>query len=278
MSGFWGTRRPGWLFRTIAIGCLIIGMMTYVYPLAYMLFRSFLTTDPSFGTPLPPFTLEHYRLILGEAGFLQYTSNSVLVLVAVVCANLLFSLLAGYAFARYRFPFKNFLFGIILATLMVPKQVLVVPILDVMVRLGLHDTLWALILPFAVDSFNIFLVRQYLCSIPPDLEDAARVDGAGELRLLWDVVFPLCRPALALVIINTAITTWNAFLFPLILTDSARERTLPVGLAMFTQGPFSTDWGALMAGSAVGSLPIIILFILFQREIIEGITAGAMKE
>ena len=115
-------------------------------------------------------------------------------------------------------------------------------------------------------------------NLPHDLEEAARVDGASEFGIMRHVIFPLCRPALAVVVINTSIITWNSFLYPLILTDSATKRTLPVGLAMFTQGPYATDWGALMAGAAVSSLPLIILFLIFQQEIIEGITAGALKD
>jgi multiple sugar transport system permease protein len=129
-----------------------------------------------------------------------------------------------------------------------------------------------------VDGFNLFLVKQYIEGLPPDLEDAARTDGSSEIGILRHVIFPLCKPAVAVLVVNTSIMTWNSFLFPLILTDTASVRTLPVGLAMFTQGPFATDWGALMAGASVSSLPIIAIFWFFQKEIIEGITSGALKD
>ena len=212
--------------QTLLLGLIGLGALSYLYPLLYMIGRSFV-------------------------------------------AN---------AFARYRFWGKRPLFALVLATLMVPKQVLMVPILEVMVRLGCHDTWLALILPFCADSFNIFLLRQYISQLPADMEDAARVDGAGELRILHEIMLPLCRPALAVVVINTSIVTWNSFLFPLILTDSASMRTLPVGLAMYTQGPYSTDWGALMAGASVGSVPLVVLFLVFQREIIAGLVSGAVKD
>lgn len=257
---------------------LVLLLLSYLYPLIYMVARSFMRFEPGMASSGMGFTLEHYRTVFGGAGFMQYVLNSVFVLAVVVGANVFTSVVTGYAFARFRFPGRNLLFGLVLVTLMVPKQTLMVPILDLVVRLGLHDSLWALILPFCVDSFNVFLLRQYIAALPADLEDAARADGSGEFGILRHVVFPLCRPALAVVVINTAIVTWNSFLFPLILTDSAARRTLPVGLAMLTQGPFSTDWGTLMAGSAVSSIPLILLFWAFQREIIDGITAGALRE
>lgn len=259
-------------------GFLVLLLLSYLWPLIYMLARSVMTFEPGMAASGVGVTLEQYRTVLGGAGFLRYVLNSIFVLLVVVAANVVTSVLAGYAFARYRFPGRTALFAIVLVTLMVPKQTLMVPILDLIVRLGLHDSLWALILPFCVDSFNVFLLRQYIAALPADLEDAARADGAGEIGILRHVVFPLCRPALAVVVINTAIVTWNSFLFPLILTDSAARRTLPVGLAMLTQGPYSTDWGTLMAGSAVSSIPLILLFWAFQREIIDGITAGALRE
>ncbi len=253
-------------------------VLSYLYPWLYMLARSFMRHEPGLSDGNGLFTLDFYSLVLGNAGFPTFLCNSLLVLAIVLLGNVVFSLMVGYAFARYQFPFKNLLFWLVLATLMLPKQTLMIPLLDLMVRLGLHDTLWALILPFCIDGFNLFLMKQYIEGLPSDLEDAARADGAGEIGILWHVVAPLSRPALAVLVINTAIVNWNSFLFPLIMTDTASVRTLPVALAMFTQGPYATDWGALMAGATVSSLPIIALFWVFQKEIIDGITSGALKD
>ncbi|MBF0410460.1 MAG: carbohydrate ABC transporter permease [Candidatus Riflebacteria bacterium] len=264
--------------KKIAILMLMVATATYLYPLFFMLFRSISDSSAALAGDSWGFTLENYRTVLGGAGFSIFALNSLIVLFFVVAGNIVFSVMCGYALTRYTFPGKKIFFSIILGTLMIPRQVLAVPILDLMTKIGLHNSLSAMILPFLADSFNIFLIRQYLQGIPKDLEEAARVDGATELQVLLKVVFPICRPALALIIVNTTITTWNSFLFPLILTDSADKRTLPVGLSMFTQGPFSTDWGALMAGAAVSSLPIILIFLVFQREIIAGITSGALKD
>lgn len=251
---------------------------SYLYPWLYMLGRSFMRHEPGMSDGSGLFTLDFYRIVIGNAGFPGFLFNSLLVLTVVLVANVIFSLMVGYAFARYRFPGRKLLFWLVMATLMVPKQALMIPLLDLMVRLGLHDTLWALILPFCVDGFNLFLMKQFIEALPSDLEDAARVDGAGEAGILRHVIAPLCRPAIAVLIINTAIVNWNSFLFPLILTDTVRARTLPVALAMFSQGPYATDWGALMAGAAVSSLPIMAIFWFFQKEIIAGITSGALKD
>ncbi|HNX76790.1 MAG TPA: carbohydrate ABC transporter permease [Candidatus Rifleibacterium sp.] len=251
---------------------------SYLYPWLYMLVRSILRHEPGMSDGNGLFTFDFYRLVLGEAGFPTALLNSMLVLTVVLAGNIIFSLTVGYALARYRFPLRNLLFWTIMATLMVPKQALMIPMLDLMVRLGLHDSLWALILPFCADGFNLFLMKQYIEGLPHDLEDAARVDGAGEVGILLRVIAPLSQPAIAVLIINTAIVNWNSFLFPLILTDTAAVRTLPVTLAMFAQGPYGTDWGAMMAGATVSSLPVIAIFWYFQREIIEGITSGALKD
>ncbi|MDD2624584.1 MAG: carbohydrate ABC transporter permease, partial [Candidatus Riflebacteria bacterium] len=178
----------------------------------------------------------------------------------------------------YKFPFKKTLFALVLCTLMVPKQTLMVPLLDLIVKIGLHDSLWAIILPFCVDGFNVFLMKQYISALPRELEDAARADGASEISVLRHVVVPLSKPAFAVVVINTAILNWNSFLFPLIFIDTSAKRTLPVALSMLSQGPYATDWGVLMAGASVSSLPMILIFWFFQKEIIAGITGGALKE
>ncbi len=257
---------------------LAVVSIGYLYPWLYMVARSFMRHEPGLSDGGSLFTLDYYRLVLGDAGFPAFLFNSLLVLLAVLAGNIVFSLMVGYAFARYRFPCRNMLFWTVLVTLMVPKQTLMIPLLDLMIKLGLHDTLWALILPFCVDGFNLFLMKQYIEGLPHDLEDAARVDGAGEIGIMLHVVAPVSRPAIAVLIINTAIVNWNSFLFPLILTDTASARTLPVALAIFAQGPHATDWGALMAGASVSSLPIVAIFWLFQKEIIAGMTSGALKD
>jgi multiple sugar transport system permease protein len=157
---------------------------------------------------------------------------------------------------------------------MLPKQVILVPMYIMMQKFHLIDSYWALTLPFLADPFNIFLIRQYLVSIPPDCEEAARLEGASELTILFRIVMPLIKPALAVVAIHTTLINWNSFLFPFILTNSTSMRTLPVGLALLSQGAHSIDWGHLMAGAVISAFPVIVAFVIFQRRIIGGLTTG----
>jgi multiple sugar transport system permease protein len=165
----------------------------------------------------------------------------------------------------------------IVATLMLPKQVLMIPLYLVIARLHMLDTYSALILPFAVDAFSIFLVRQYVQGLPLEIEEAARVDGASDWIIFVRIVLPLMRPVLAVVAIQSFLANWNSFLYPLILVDSDRLRTLPVGLALLSQSEHSVDWGLLMAGSALASLPVLSVFVAFQRHILSGVLAGSEK-
>ncbi len=256
-------------------------LATMCVPFAWMLF---LSLQPGAGGSLsldalraPKFDLEHYATLLGAGAFPRYLVNSLVVAVLVVASNVVTGAMVGYALARKRFFGRGALTWGVIATLMVPKQVLMIPLYLVLARLGLIDTYAALVLPFAVDAFSIFLVRQYVLQLPHELEDAARVDGAGELWIFAAVVLPLLRPVLAVVAINAFLLNWNSFLFPLIFTNSDRLRTLPVGLAMFAQGEHAVDWGLLMAGSTISAVPVLIAFLVFQRHILSGITAGAEK-
>jgi multiple sugar transport system permease protein len=256
-------------------------LLTMLVPFLWMLF---LSLQPGAGGQLDAsrltqakFDLVHYRELLAAGAFPRYLLNSIVVALAVVFGNVLTGAMVGYALARKRFPGNRALTWGVIATLMVPKQVLMIPLYLVLARLGWLDTYAALILPFFVDAFSIFLVRQYVLALPAELEDAARVDGASELRIFATIVLPLLRPALAVVAINGFLLNWNSFLFPLIFTNSDALRTLPVGLALFAQGEHATDWGLLMAGSTVSVLPMLAAFLLFQRQILEGMTAGAEK-
>jgi multiple sugar transport system permease protein len=152
-----------------------------------------------------------------------------------------------------------------------------IPLYRMMVNFGWINTYWALIVPWLVTPFGIFLVRQYVVGLPRDVEDAARIDGAGEWYILFRIVAPLCKPVLTVLAIFTFLNNWNSFLFPFLFTNDESHRTLPVGLAFYL-GKQSIDWGHLMAGASMSALPILLLFVFFQRQIIQGLTAGALKE
>ena len=273
--------RPAPARLPLAPFLLAPALLTMLVPFLWMLF---LSLQPGAGGQVAVerlrdarFDLVHYRELLSQGAFPRYLLNSLVVAVAVVVGNVLTGAMVGYALARKRFPGNRALTWGVIATLMVPKQVLMIPLYLVLARLGILDTYAALILPFFVDAFSIFLVRQYVLALPAELEDAARVDGAGEMRIFATIVLPLLRPALAVVAINAFLLNWNSFLYPLIFTNSDALRTLPVGLALFAQGEHATDWGLLMAGSTISVVPMLIAFLVFQRQIIEGMTAGAEK-
>jgi multiple sugar transport system permease protein len=196
--------------------------------------------------------------------------------------NIVFDTMAAYAFAKLRFPGRNLLFFLLLLTLMVPFQVNLIPLYRIMV--GLHrisphlgvDSYSGIILPGAIQVFGIFLMRQFLQSIPDEVLESARVDGASEFTILRRIVFPLAAPGMATLAIFTFLGAWNDFLWPLIVINQDNLRTLPVGLALLAQKN-TINWGNEMAGTALAAAPMIMIFLLLQRRFIEGLTAGAVK-
>jgi multiple sugar transport system permease protein len=254
-------------------------LATMLFPFAWM---AAVSLSPAADVSLErafrgPWDLENYRALFRTSAVNRYILNSAVVAAAAVALNVATAALVGYVLGRRRVPGERFWTLGIVATLMLPKQVLMIPLYLVLGRLGMLDTYAALILPFAVDAFSIFLVRQYVVGLPHELEDAARVDGATDWLAFRRVVLPLLRPVLAVVAIQSFLTHWNSFLFPLIFVDSDRLRTLPVGLALLSQTEHSVDWGFLMAGSTVASLPVLAVFLAFQRQILSGLLAGAEK-
>lgn len=223
------------------------------------------------------FTLSNFADLLAEGGLGRAFGNSILVGLSVTLGNILFCFMTGYSLARFRVLSNRLLFISVIGVLMIPAHIVIIPLYVLMMKVHLYDTYWALILPFLVNPIGIFLVKQYVESIPPSMEEAARIDGASDLRILLTIVMPLCRPALAVLAIQVFFTNWNSFLFPFILTSSNELRTLPVALALL-QGHQAIDWPHLMAGSTIAVLPVLLVFILLQRQIVSGITAGALKQ
>ncbi len=225
---------------------------------------------------LKKYTFANYLDVLISGPFGRYFFNSSVIAIVITLGNLLFSSMVGYAFARKDFPAKNFMFVLILGSIMIPPQVLMVPVFILMKNIGWLNTYPALIVPTLVSPFNIFMMRQYISKLPSSIEDAARIDGATDFQIFFRVIMPLSKPALAVVGINTFMGAWNTFLYPFLLTNTANMRTLPVGLALYKslQG---VDWVHLMAASSITAVPIIVVFLCFQRYIIAGLTAGSSK-
>ena len=275
------TRRGIKLTGALSTALLTIVALGMVAPMAWMILVS-LRSSPEQYTSLgqmiaAPTVTDNYVDAWTSDNFLGYFINSLLVASLVTAGNVIFCLWSGYAFARRRFAGKGLLFASILGVLAVPQQVIMIPLYRLMANFDWINTYAALIVPWLVTPFGIFLVRQYIESMPSEMEDAARIDGAGEWYILSRIVAPLCRPVLTVLAIYTFLSNWNSFLFPFLFTNDEAHRTLPVGLAFYL-GKQSIDWGHLMAGASIAAAPIIVLFVAFQRRIIEGLTAGALKE
>lgn len=260
---------------------LTIVALGMVFPLAWMIVVSLHDNPERYATLLAlvqaPWTVVNYLDAMNTDAFGLYFLNSLLVATAVTAGNVIFCLMTGYAFARRQFRGKALLFGTVLGVLIIPPHVVMIPLYRMMVTFGWINTYWSLIVPWLISPFGIFLVRQYVMGLPRDVEDAARIDGAGEWYILFRIVMPLCKPILTVLAIYVFLGNWNSFLFPFLFTNDEAHRTLPVGLAFYL-GKQSIDWGHLMAGASISALPILILFIFFQRQIIQGLTAGALKE
>lgn len=266
------------IFKWLIFAFLTVTLVSMLFPMIYMIVLS-LQSPGSFSVNLSKltFTIANYLTVFKSNNFGRYFFNSIFVAVLVTAGNILFCAMAGYGLSRGARRITWPLFLLAVATLMIPAHVLILPLFQMMLKFRWFDTYMALIVPWLVSPLGIFLMKQYIDGLPTDLEDAARVDGAGEFAIFFKVVFPLCKPALAVLAVQTFLTTWNSFLFPKILTNSSEMYTLPVGLALM-QDPRSSDWPVTMAGSTVAVLPVILFFLIFQRRITEGITAGAIKQ
>lgn len=226
----------------------------------------------------PELTLENFERLLTRQPFMLYIFNSLTVATIVTIGQVTISALSAYAFARLRFPGRDKLFLLFLATMVIPVQVTLIPQYVLVSRLGWVDTYAALTVPFLSNAFLIFLLRQYFLSIPRELEEAARIDGAGYFRIFATIILPLSGPALATSALLAFIGNWTNYLWPLIVTRSREMRTVPVGLAAFQEETAGrTDFGQLMAGSVLSILPMFILFILLQRYIVRSIATSGLK-
>jgi len=224
-----------------------------------------------------PLTLQNYVSVFTKIHFQTYFLNSVFVALVTTLAHVFFDTLAAYAFAKLTFPGRDPLFFVMLLGLMVPFQVNLIPLYRIMATLGWTNTYLALIVPNLTSIFGIFLMRQYLLTIPNDLLDAARIDGCGEFGVFRRVVLPLAVPGIATLVILTFMSTWNDFLWPRIVISSEELYTLPVGLAQLQMKNTSNE-AQIMAGTVLTALPMILVFLFMQRRFIEGMTAGALKE
>lgn len=283
MPGPGETSRGARLLGTVLLYLAVtLGSFIMILPFAWMLLGSVKDLGQLYQVPpnwIPnPFVFQNYVSAWNSVPFSTGYVNSAIVTVSVVVANLLTCSMAAYAFARIEFPFRKTLFMLFLATLMVPEQVTIIPLYIIMRNLGLVDTLFSLIIPYALfNAFGVFLLRQFIKGLPVDLEEAAIVDGASRWTIYWRIVMPLIRPALAAFGIFTFLFQWNNFFRPLIFLNSVENYTVPLAINFF-RGQYTTDFALLMAGSGISIVPVLLVYVIGQRYIIEGIATTGMKQ
>ncbi len=262
---------------------LILIAISMLYPFFAMVNLSFVENNAIFSQAGKIFysglTLENYKNVFAEIPLSRYFFNSLLVATITTVGQVIFAALAGYAFARLKFPFRNLIFLIVLITMLVPPQVNIIPLFFLMREMHLIDTYQALILPGMFGGFGIFLMRQYFLGLPKDLEESARIDGCNLFQTFFKIALPLALPTVATLALFTFVTTWNSFMWPLIVTNSESMRTLPVGLAIF-KGSFRelTLWGELLACSVICTIPVIGVFLIGKKYFINDIMQGGVKE
>lgn len=263
---------------------LLLGIGSIIMFLPFLLMFTLALSPADKVMTYPPLiiptelTTNNFKEVMEAGSFLRYFLNSLLISAVTTAGQMVTCSMAGYAFARLNFKFKEQIFLVFLATMMIPTQVNLVPLFSLMQKLGWVNTYFALIVPGLFSAFGIFLMRQYYLTLPKELEDSGKIDGCNYWGIFWKIFFPLSVPSLAALGIFSFITSWNSFLWPLLVTNSELLRTLPVGLASFKSSFREiTNWSLLMAGTLISVVPAVMVFIAGQKYFISGITSGSVK-
>lgn len=276
-------RRPSAAERRLYAVRLVVAIVSCIvllFPLYWMIVVAFSPRQELLTRELrlwpQTFTLDNFDTVFSSFPVATWFGNSIAIAVVVTALTVSLNLLSGYAFAHLRFPGNNVTFLLALSTLMLPVQVIMVSQFKLVTQLGIYGTYWAVILPSAATAFGIFLSRQFIIGIPKEIIEAARMDGAGALRIFVQIVLPLCKPLIAVLVLLTFLSTWNDFAWPLIALKENQLFTLPIGL-LFLQGQFGSDYGAIMAFALMSVLPMILLFIVFQRYFVQGFARSGIR-
>jgi len=257
----------------------ILALMAFI-PLYWMVVTAF--KQPTLTMKFPPEifpknpTLQNFESLFQRRDLFRWTLNSVIVAGTVTLTQIFLCAMAGYAIAKKRFPGSKMFFWIYISSMMIPKQVTIVPLYIMVANFGFVDTYPGLILPSIAAPFGVFLMRQFMLSLPNEIIDAARIDGAGEFKTFWMIILPMSKPALAVLGIFTFVGEWNSFLWPLIVTQSSKMKTLQAGLALI-QEEVPMEYAYLMAGATYAAIPMVIVFLTFQKYFLRGVTVGAIK-
>lgn len=259
---------------------LIAASVVPIIPFLWMVIASTHPSSELFGTPLPVLPgdalWENLARLEESIGFSRVMLNSLLIAVIYTVFSSIVSIMCGYGLATYRFRGRGVLLALVLVTMMIPMQVLLVPLFQIMAGMGWIDTYQAVILPFLANAFGIFLMRQGFLDFPPSLIEAARIDGASELRTFYRIVLPVAKPQIAALVIYTFISQWNSFIWPLLMLNTEANYTVPVALNTMI-GMSRVDYSGLMLGSLLATLPLLLLFLIFQKQFVAGLLGGAVK-
>ena len=257
---------------------LIAGIVTVVFPFLWMFATSFKQGADIYSISLIPKqpTLRNFVHLLENTMYPRWFLNSLIIAAIVTASELFFDSMAGYALAKLPFPGRNVVFILILSTLMIPTEMLIIPWFLMFTKTGWIDTYWGVMLPGLISAFGVFLMRQFLQSIPDDLLNAGRIDGLNEFGVWWHVALPNIRPALAALAILVFLGNWNAYLWPVIAIESSKMRTLPVGMSLFS-GEAGSEWQLIMAAATLAVIPVMIVYGIFQRQIVKGVALTGMK-
>ena len=257
---------------------LFIGGLGMLFPFVWMIASSLKNAQDIYSLSLipPSPTFDNYRAVLEDTSYVRWFLNSLAIAGITTASVAFFDSLAGYTLAIFSFPGRSIIFVLILSTLMVPTEMLVIPWFMLSIELGWTDSYWGIMFPGVISAFGVFLMRQFFTGVPGDLLDAARIDGFTEFQIFWKIALPLVRPAVAALCIFTFLGNWNAYIWPLIVVRSDEMRTLPVGIAFFSSESGSA-FHLIMAAAALATIPVIVVFLLFQKQIIKGIVLTGLK-
>ena len=259
---------------------LIVLTFIFLMPIVWVIGSSFKSVSELFSWPPSLFgsnpTIGNYIKAMEEGNFPLYFTNTVFVSVVATLLTIVVNVMSGYAFAKYRFKGQKILFGIVLATLMVPLEVIMIPIFKVIVATNLYNNLWGLIIPAVASPTAVFLVKQYYEGITGAYMEAARIDGASETKIFLQIMLPLAKPVISVLTIFSFMWRWNDYLWPKLVINSKTKYTIQLALANFS-GEYSVDWNSLLAMSVISMIPVIIVFVALQKYIIGGMTAGGVK-
>lgn len=268
--------------RVVAYIILAIAAFLSLFPFYFMFVSGTNTNNQILSVP-PKLSIgtqlaDNFQILAGKIDLVTSIWNTLFVSVVYTVLALLIFSAAGYALAKFEFKGKGLIFGFVMGSMMIPSLVMYVPLFEMMIKINMTDSLWAVILPLLANAFGIFLMRQNMLNFPTALMEAGRIDGIGELGIFFKIVLPNVKPALGALVIYMFTSMWNNFMWPLIILGSEEKYTLPIALAMLDGNPTNKDYAVILLATAVATLPILIIFLIFQKQFVAGVMGGAVKE